>query len=113
MFPGIKFEALFQTDSDGSRSGSSLSLRTQNAGGPGVGGAPHNGGSASAATPGAHPSASRPSAADRGGDASHRGVQRSISASASSKSRKTSTNVEPTPAAVGEFCLEFSGLGPE
>jgi hypothetical protein len=50
----------------------------------------------------------RPSAADRNIDSSHRGVQRSISASASSKTRKTSTNVEPTSAAVGEFLLVVS-----
>lgn len=71
---------LFQLDSEGSRSGSSLSLRAM---APGVGG-----GSGQAAPSPAH-------TGDRSGggssDRGHRGVQRSISATSSNKPRRGST----------------------
>lgn len=63
---------LFQLDSEGSRSGSSLSLRAM---APGVGGA-------------GQPA---PSPAHTGGGGGHRGVQRSISATSSNKPRRGST----------------------
>lgn len=64
---------LFQLDSEGSRSGSSLSLRAM---APGVGGG--------AGQP-------APSPAHTGGVGGHRGVQRSISATSSNKPRRGST----------------------
>jgi len=67
---------LFQLDSEGSRSGSSLSLRAVAPGG----GTNSSGGQSSAPSP-AHGSSS----------GSHRGVQRSISASSSNKPRRGST----------------------
>lgn len=63
---------LFQLDSEGSRSGSSLSLRAM---APGVGGT----------------SQPAPSPAHTGGGGGHRGVQRSISATSSNKPRRGST----------------------
>eukprot|EP00092_Neocalanus_flemingeri_P014571 GFUD01015720.1.p1 GENE.GFUD01015720.1~~GFUD01015720.1.p1 ORF type:complete len:775 (+),score=132.07 GFUD01015720.1:615-2939(+) len=63
---------LFQLDSEGSRSGSSLSLRAM---APGVGGT-------------GQPA---PSPAHTGGGGGHRGVQRSISATSSNKPRRGST----------------------
>merc|ERR1740128_236907 len=63
---------LFQLDSEGSRSGSSLSLRAM---APGVGGG----------------QSSAPSPAHTGGGGGHRGVQRSISATSSNKPRRGST----------------------
>jgi len=65
---------LFQLDSEGSRSGSSLSLRAM---APGVGG----GGSSQPA----------PSPAHTSGGGGHRGVQRSISATSGNKPRRGST----------------------
>jgi hypothetical protein len=97
---------IFQADSDGSRSGSSLSLRTmlpQSAAGSGAGaGANHNGSSA-------HPPqvSSGRSGVERPSDSNHRGVQRSISASASSKTRKGSTSTEPNTSVIGEFLKMF------
>lgn len=74
---------LFQLDSEGSRSGSSLSLRAM---APGVGGA-------------GQPA---PSPAHTGGGGGHRGVQRSISATSSNKPRRGSTGADNTcpPTAV-------------
>jgi len=70
-------EFLFQLDSEGSRSGSSLSLRAVP---PGTGGG------------GAAPSAPSPAHTGGGGGAGgHRGVQRSISATSSNKPRRGST----------------------
>jgi len=75
---------LFQLDSEGSRSGSSLSLRAM---APGVGGG--------AGQP-------APSPAHTGGVGGHRGVQRSISATSSNKPRRGSTGADNTcpPTAV-------------
>jgi len=74
---------LFQLDSEGSRSGSSLSLRAM---APGVGGT-------------GQPA---PSPAHTGGGGGHRGVQRSISATSSNKPRRGSTGADNTcpPTAV-------------
>merc|ERR1719186_1563150 len=74
---------LFQLDSEGSRSGSSLSLRAM---APGVGGT----------------SQPAPSPAHTGGGGGHRGVQRSISATSNNKPRRGSTGADNTgpPTAV-------------
>ena len=72
-------------DSEGSRSGSSLSLRAM---APGVGGA-------------GQPA---PSPAHTGGGGGHRGVQRSISATSSNKPRRGSTGADNT-------CELMSGAG--
>ena len=72
------FQFLFQLDSEGSRSGSSLSLRAM---APGVGG-----------QTGGQPA---PSPAHSGNTGSgHRGVQRSISATSGNKPRRGSTGAE-------------------
>ncbi len=83
----------------------------QNMGGA-VGGAPHNG---TTSNHGAHvASGSSRGGADRsGGDSNHRGVQRSISASASSKTRKGSTSTDPNNAAVIGKNLTLSKTGVE
>jgi len=74
-------EFLFQLDSEGSRSGSSLSLRAV---------APGGGGGGSAGT--GAPSAPSPAHTGTGGGVGgHRGVQRSISATSSNKPRRGST----------------------
>ena len=70
---------MFQLDSEGSRSGSSLSLRAM---APGVGG-----GSGQPAPSPAHTGDRSGATSDRG----HRGVQRSISATSSNKPRRGST----------------------
>jgi MAP/microtubule affinity-regulating kinase len=74
-------EFLFQLDSEGSRSGSSLSLRAV---APGGGGGGSVGGGAPSAPSPAHTGTG-------GGVGGHRGVQRSISATSSNKPRRGST----------------------
>jgi len=74
-------EFLFQLDSEGSRSGSSLSLRAV---APGGGGGGSVGGGAPSAPSPAHTGTA-------GGVGGHRGVQRSISATSSNKPRRGST----------------------
>ena len=69
---------LFQLDSEGSRSGSSLSLRAM---APGVGGQ------------GSQPAPS-PAHTGSGSSGGHRGVQRSISATSGNKPRRGSTGAE-------------------
>jgi len=76
-------EFLFQLDSEGSRSGSSLSLRAV---APGGGGGGSVGGGAPSAPSPAHTGTG-------GGVGGHRGVQRSISATSSNKPRRGSTEV--------------------
>ena len=69
-----------------------------------VGGTPHNGTSNHGAQTGI--GGSSRGNGERSGDSNHRGVQRSISASASSKTRKGSTSVEPGPAVIGKIIFE-------
>ena len=70
---------LFQLDSEGSRSGSSLSLRAM---APGVGGQS------------GQPAPSPAHSGNTGAGAGHRGVQRSISATSGNKPRRGSTGAE-------------------
>ena len=77
----ISLQFLFQLDSEGSRSGSSLSLRAV---APGGGGGGSVGGGAPSAPSPAHTGTA-------GGVGGHRGVQRSISATSSNKPRRGST----------------------
>ena len=77
----MSLQFLFQLDSEGSRSGSSLSLRAV---APGGGGGGSVGGGAPSAPSPAHTGTG-------GGVGGHRGVQRSISATSSNKPRRGST----------------------
>ena len=109
------FFSVHQVESDGSRSGSSLSLRTvlpSSGGGGGVTSTSNAGGSATTGNNGtASHSPSHVSAntgrtsvggAVVGNDGNHRGVQRSISASSSSKPRRGSTGAENNNAVICE-----------
>lgn len=101
--------ACSQVESDGSRSGSSLSLRTvlpSSAGGttttsstPATG--TGNNGTSASHSP-SHSSSAGGARTSTGNDGNHRGVQRSISASSSSKPRRGSTGAENNNAVICE-----------
>ena len=83
---------LFQLDSEGSRSGSSLSLRAMAPGGGGGGGGGTQGGGQQPA----HTAGGGERTERGGGGAGHRGVQRSISATSGNKPRRGSTGADTT-----------------
>jgi hypothetical protein len=110
----LKFVSSHQVESDGSRSGSSLSLRTvlPSGGGGGVTSSSNAGGSATTGNNGtashspshgtANTGRTSVGGAVVGNDGNHRGVQRSISASSSSKPRRGSTGAENNNAVICE-----------
>ena len=99
-----------QVESDGSRSGSSLSLRTvlpSSAGGTAPAGAANNNNGTTTSHSPQHATSGRTTVTGGTGhagasDGNHRGVQRSISASSSSKPRRGSTGAENNNAVICE-----------
>ena len=106
------FFFFLQVESDGSRSGSSLSLRTvlpSSAGGTASTGAANNNNGTTTSHSPQHASSGRTTVTGNTGgggggasDGNHRGVQRSISASSSSKPRRGSTGAENNNAVICE-----------